>query len=171
MSSYSASRLAGKVAIVTGASAGIGEAIAKSLAAAGAKVVISGRDKKRLEAVKDAIEVAGGSASIHVGDVRGEAVHQELVQLALSQYGALHIAVNNAGVYSFAPLSSTTSQQVDDMVDVNVKGVIYALKHQLPAIAQHSSSTDWGSIINISTGGTKPRLDHGRHGRTSLLGD
>jgi 3-oxoacyl-[acyl-carrier protein] reductase len=149
------STLAGKVAIVTGASAGIGEAVAKSFAAAGAKVVISGRDEKRLRAVKAAIEAAGGSAAVYVGDIRGEAANAALVQLAMSEYGALHIAVNNAGVYSFGPLSETSSQQVDDMVDVNIKGVVYALKHQLPAIAAHSSSADWGSVINLSTGGTK----------------
>lgn len=148
--------LAGKVAIVTGASAGIGEAIAKTLAAAGARVVINGRNKERLETVKSAIESAGGSAAIHIGDVRNESTHQQLVQLAVSQYGAVHIAVNNAGVYSFAPLSDTTTDQVDDMVDVNFKGIVYALKHQLPAIGQHSSGSDWGSVVNLTTSGTKP---------------
>ena len=149
------STLAGKVAIVTGASSGIGQVIAQELAAAGAKVVLNGRDRKRLEAVKQSITEAGGQAAIHVGDVRQEATHKELVELAVATYGALHIAVNNAGIYQFTPLADVTGAQVDDQVDVNIKGVIYGLKHQLPTIGRSSSADSWGSVINISTGATK----------------
>ena len=149
------STLAGKVAIVTGASSGIGEVIAQQLAANGAKVVLNGRDRKRLDAVSHSITAAGGQSCIHVGDVRLDSTHAELVKLAIDTYGALHIAVNNAALYQFGPLADVTSKQVDDMVDVNVKGVIYGLKHQLPAIGKYSSADSWGSVINISTGGTK----------------
>ena len=156
--------LADKVAIVTGASSGIGEVIAQQLAAAGAKVVLNGRDRQRLEAVKKTITAAGGQATVHVGDVRLEATHKELVKLAVDTYGALHIAVNNAGVYQFGPLADVTAAVVDDMVDVNVKGVIYGLKHQLPAIGKFSSERSWGSIVNIGTGGTKVSSANGQGG-------
>ena len=67
----------------------------------------------------------------------------------------IHIAVNNVGIYHFGPLEKVTSSQVNDMVDVNIKGTIYALKHQLPAIGRYSTAADWGSIVNISAGSTK----------------
>lgn len=149
------SSLAGKVAIVTGASSGIGEAIARQLATAGAAVVVNGRDRQRLQAVAQSITAAGGRATVHVGDVKEEATHSELVQLAVDTYGALHIAVNNAGVYQYSPLAELTAAQVDAMVDINVKGVLYALKHQLPAIGHFSSAASWGSVVNISSSGTK----------------
>ena len=154
--SMSASQLlAGKVAIVTGASSGIGEAVARALGAAGAKIVINGRNRSRLERVKQSIVSDRGLATYHVGDVRFEATHRELVQKAIDEFGALHIVVNNVGVYHFGPLEKITSSQLDDMVDVNIKGTFYALKHQLPAIGRYSTAADWGSIVNISAGSTK----------------
>ena len=143
------------MAIVTGASAGIGESIARHLAANGATVIVNGRDRQRLESVTNDIIKNGGQATLHIGDVRLEATHKELVELAVNTYGALHIAVNNAGVYQLGKLEDVTGKQVDDMVDINVKGVIYATKHQLPIIGKYSSASDWGSIINVSSSGTK----------------
>lgn len=145
----------GKVAIVTGASAGIGESIAVTLASQGAKVVISGRDVDRLRAVQHKIVELGGEVTIYVGDTRHESTHKELVALAISTYGALHIAINNAGVYQFKSLLDIDGELIDNMIDINLKGLLFALKYQIPAIGRYSSAADWGHIINISTSGTK----------------
>ena len=155
MSAPSTSSLKGKVAIVTGASNGIGAGIAKALAAAGVKVVINGRDSSRLEHIKADIVKAGGAATSHVGDVRHEAVHKELVELAISSYGALHFAINNAGIGHFGGIETTPGNVVDDVLDINVKSVLFGLKHQLPAIGRFSSEDDWGRIINVSSAAAK----------------
>ena len=145
----------GKVAIITGASSGIGEAIAKALASAGAKVVINGRDTARLNAVQADITKAGGVAITHIGDVRYEKTHQELVDLAVRTYGALHFAINNAGMAHFVPLEKMTGEQIDDIIDINVKSTLYGMKHQIPTIGRFTSADDWGRIINMSSSASK----------------
>jgi len=148
----------GKVALITGASSGIGESIAKALAAGGAKVVINGRDEGRLTAVQADITKAGGTASIHIGDVRHEKTHQELVELAVKEYGALHIAINNAGMAHFEPLVKMSGEHIDDVVDINLKSTLYGMKHQINTIGQFTTAEEWGHIINISSSASKVSL-------------
>jgi len=142
-----------KVALITGASSGIGAATARIFANAGAKLVLHGRDSAKLKNVIDSIkrsvpdsEVVGLS-----GDIALESVNKNLVDLALTTYGALHIAFNNAGTFQPAGLQDVTEELVDSLYNTNVKGVIFGIKHQLPAIARSSCNTNWGVIINNSS--------------------
>lgn len=143
----SARKLAGKVAVVTGASKGIGAAIAKHLAAAGASVVVNySSSKADGEKVVGAITAAGGKAAAVHANVSQPADIERLFQETEATFGKLDILVNNAGVFDFAPLEQITVEHFRRMFDINVLGVILAtqeaLKHFNPA---------GGSIINTSS--------------------
>ena len=106
--------LAGRVALITGASSGIGEATAHVFAGAGAKLVLNGRDAKKLDAVVAAIKQHTPSAQIvtQIGSVDKEETHVQLVTLAINRFGALHVAFNNAGVFTFVDLKGSTAANV-----------------------------------------------------------
>lgn len=143
------SRLAGKVAIVTGASKGIGAAIAKALAADGAKVVVNyATSKSGADAVVQAIADAGGQAVATQGDVSNSAHAKRLVDTAIATYGKLDILVNNSGVYEFGALNEVTETQFRRMFDINVLGLL------LMTQAASAQLGEGGSIINIGSGVT-----------------
>jgi len=143
------SKLANKVAIVTGASKGIGAAIAKALAADGASVVVNyASSKTGAEGVVQAITDAGGKAVAVQGDVSKAKEAQAIVDAAMQAYGHLNILVNNSGVYEFAPLEAITDAQFHKMFDVNVLGLL----HMTQAVAPYLDKG--GSIINIGSGVT-----------------
>jgi 3-oxoacyl-[acyl-carrier protein] reductase len=131
------SRLAGKVAVVTGASKGIGAAIAKALAADGAKVVVNyATSKSGADAVVQAITEAGGEALATQGDVSQSADAKRLVETAIATYGKLDILINNSGVYEFGALDEVTETQFRRMFDINVLGLLLmtqAASAQLPS--------------------------------------
>lgn len=141
-------RLDGKVAIVTGASRGIGEAIARSYAALGAKVVVVARKPEGVQAVVDAIHAAGGAAiglPSHLG--RPEDV-QALVPQVLDAFGRIDILVNNAATNpTFGPTLYTEVSVFDKIMDVNVKGPFLLANAVQPIMAEQKS----GSIINMSS--------------------
>src|ERR1700710_2087134 len=119
------SKLNGKVAIVTGASKGIGAAIAKSLAAEGASVVVNyASSKAGADKVVDAITAAGGKAVAVGGDVSKAQEAQGIVDAAIKNYGRLDILVNNSGVYDFAPLEGITEESFHKHFNINVLGVL-----------------------------------------------
>jgi NAD(P)-dependent dehydrogenase (short-subunit alcohol dehydrogenase family) len=127
--------LRGKVAIVTGASSGIGAAIARLFAAKGAKVVVGARRRDRLEALAGEIAAKGGVAQPLAGDIADESYAQALVDTARAAFGGLDIAVNNAG--TLGPMSATeeiTRAQWDATMAVNLTGAFLAAKHQIPAM-------------------------------------
>ncbi|MGU7769441.1 glucose 1-dehydrogenase [Burkholderia sp. MR1-5-21] len=140
------SKLAGKVAVVTGGSKGIGAAIAKALAAEGASVVVNyASSKAGAEAVVSAIAAAGGNAVAVGGDVSKAADAQRIVETAVETYGRLDILVNNSGVYEFAPIEAITEEHFRRQFDTNVLGVLLTTQ----AAVKHLG--EGASIINISS--------------------
>ena len=141
------SKLTGKVAIVTGASKGIGAAIAKQLAADGASVVVNySSDKTGAETTVAEITKAGGKAIAVGASVAEAAGIESLFAAAKKAYGTVDILVNNAGVYRFAPLEAVTTEDFDWMFNINVKGLLLASK---AAAAQFPAGG--GNIINIGS--------------------
>jgi 3-oxoacyl-[acyl-carrier protein] reductase len=143
------SKLSGKVAVVTGASKGIGAAIAKTLAANGAAVVVNyASSKAGADQVVDAIKAQGGKAVAVQGDVSKAADAKAIIEAAVGNYGRLDILVNNSGVYEFGPLEAVTETQFHKMFDINVLGLLLVTQ----AASAHLG--EGGSIINISSGVT-----------------
>jgi len=140
-------RLTGKVAVVTGASKGIGAGIAKALAAEGAAVVVNyASSKAGADKVVDAITAAGGKAVAVGGDVSKAAEAQGIIDAAIKNYGRLDILVNNSGVYEFAPLEAVTEENFHKTFNINVLGAILVTQ----AAVKHLG--EGGSIINIGSG-------------------
>jgi 3-oxoacyl-[acyl-carrier protein] reductase len=146
------SKLKGKVALVTGASKGIGAAIAKSLAAEGASVVVNyASSKAGAEAVVAEITKAGGKAVAVGGDVSKAADAQALVDAAVKQFGRLDILVNNSGVYEFAPLEEITEAHFDKQFNVNVRGLLLTTKAAAKHLGEGSSIINIGSLVTRLT--------------------
>jgi len=128
------SKLKGKVALVTGASKGIGAAIAKSLAAEGAAVVVNyASSKSGADATVADIVAAGGKAIAVRGDVSKAGDAQALVDATIKQFGRLDILVNNSGVYAFAPIESVTEEDFHRQFNVNVLGLLLTTKAAGPS--------------------------------------
>jgi 3-oxoacyl-[acyl-carrier protein] reductase len=140
-------KLNGKVAVVTGASKGIGAGIAKQLAAEGAAVVVNyASSKSDADKVVDEIAKAGGKAVAVQASVAKKADVEKLFTAAEKAFGKIDILINNAGVYEFAPIEEVTEQQFHRMFDTNVLGIILATQEAL----KHFNANG-GSIINISS--------------------
>ena len=143
----SANKLAGKVAVVTGASKGIGAAIAKALAAEGAAVAVNySSSKADADKVVGAIAASGGKAIAVQANVSKKADIERLFAETKSKFGRLDILVNNAGVYEFAPLESITEEHFHKQFDLNVLGLILASQS-----AAKLFDSAGGSIVNISS--------------------
>jgi len=141
------SKLTGKVAIVTGASKGIGAAIAKSLAADGASVVVNyASSKTGADKVVAAITAAGGKAVAVGGDVSKAAEAKGIIDAAIKNYGRIDILVNNSGVYEFAPIEAVTEESFHKMFNINVLGVLLTTQAAVKYLKEGAS------IINIGSG-------------------
>ena len=142
-----AGKLEGKVAIITGASSGIGEATAISLAAEGAKVVIAARRGERLEAVAKHITDNGGKALSVIADITDEVQVKKLVQTANAEFGRVDILVNNAGISFPGRIENADPSNWRKMIDINVLALMYTTHTVLPIFKAQKS----GHIVNISS--------------------
>ena len=137
-----------KVVLITGATSGIGRTTALAFAAAGAKVVLSGRRQAEGESVLTEIKAAGGTATFVRTDVTDEAQVAALVDLTVKTYGRLDVAFNNAGTEGeLSPVTAMTAANYRQTFDINVLGTLLAIKHQIPAMLKSGG----GSIINVSS--------------------
>ena len=142
----------GKVVVITGASSGIGEATALMLAERGAKVVLGATGSNRLKAVADRIVEAGGEATHAKTDVRRRDEVTNLINLACERYGQLDVLVNNAGIGPISPLDDLRVSEWEDMIDINIKGVLYGIAAALPIFRKQG----FGHFVNTaSTAGHK----------------
>ena len=136
-----------KVVVVTGASSGIGEAIARELAAQGARVMLGARRTDRLEAIARELTAAGGTVLTHAVDVTSRADVQALADAARAAWGRVDVMVNNAGIMPLSLMASLKVEEWDRMIDVNIKGVLYGIAAVLPEMTARRS----GQIINIAS--------------------
>lgn len=141
------SEINGKVVIITGASSGLGEATAHRLARSGAKLVLGARREERLVALRDAIVEQGGEAIYRVTDVTDRAQFQALADAAKEAYGRIDVLVNNAGLMPLSPLDQLKVDEWEQMIDVNIKGVLYGIAAVLPTMREQHA----GHIINLSS--------------------
>lgn len=145
--------LTGRVALVTGASAGIGKETARTLARAGAAVAVTARRQDRLDALVDEIEAGGGRAVAFAADVASLDQVRSVVDSTLERLGAIDILINNAGIMRVAPITENRVEDWTRMVDVNVKGVLHYLSATLPHMLERES----GHLVTVgSLAGRRP---------------
>lgn len=139
--------MASKVVAITGASSGIGEATAIHLAARGAQVVLGARGEDRLSGLTDRITSAGGEAVFARTDVTKRADLTRLVALARKRFGRLDVLISNAGAMPIGPIDDLAVEDWDQMIDVNIKGVLYGVAAALPVFRDQGT----GHFINIAS--------------------
>jgi NAD(P)-dependent dehydrogenase (short-subunit alcohol dehydrogenase family) len=131
----------GKVVVITGASSGIGEATALLLAERGAKVVLGARGSDRLKALADRIAASGGEVAYIQTDVKRREDLSNLVGLAIERYGKLDVLINNAGVAPISLLDELRVEDWEEMIDINLKGVLYGIAAALPIFRRQGFGT------------------------------
>jgi NADP-dependent 3-hydroxy acid dehydrogenase YdfG len=134
-----------KVVAITGASSGIGQAIAIDLARKGFKMVLGARNQEQLQIIVNEIEAFGGEAVFSKTDVRNKLDLVQLVEAAVKHYGRLDVIVNNAGVTELSRIDELDVEGWENMIDVNLKGVLYGMAAAIPVFKQQNQ----GHIINI----------------------
>jgi short-subunit dehydrogenase len=142
-----AGKLSGKVAVITGASAGIGLASARALASEGASLVITARRQERLEALAEELRALGVAVAVVVGDAAEEETARRTVEAAVGGFGRLDILINNVGVGNYKPLVETSAADYDEMMDSNVRSTFLFTRHAAPQMVAQGS----GTILMISS--------------------
>lgn len=137
----------GKIVLITGASSGIGEGIARELAAAGAHVLLGARRTDRLEQIAGEIRDKGGIVEVRPLDVTDSAAMSAFARAALDLWGRIDVLINNAGIMPLSPLSAGKMDEWARMVDVNIKGVLWGIGAVLPVMERQQA----GQIINIGS--------------------
>ncbi|KAB8125835.1 SDR family oxidoreductase [Gracilibacillus oryzae] len=141
------SNIAGKVVVITGASSGIGEATSRLLAQNGAHVVLGARRIDRLEAITSAIHADGGTAEFMQLDVTKREQVEEIVNFAREKFGHVDVIVNNAGIMPLSKLEALKVNEWDQMIDVNIRGVLHGIAAGLPVMKEQG----FGQFINIAS--------------------
>lgn len=141
------SNIQGKVVLITGASSGIGEAAARLIAAKGAHVVLGARRIERLQTLAADIEAQGGSARFRALDVTDALDMQAFADFATHAFGKIDVIINNAGIMPLSPLAALKIAEWNQMLDVNVRGVLHGIAAVLPSM----QAQGYGQIINISS--------------------
>ncbi len=137
----------GKVVVITGASSGLGEATARLLSAQGASVALGARRVERIQALADELTASGGKALAVATDVTDRDQVKALVDAAVQTYGRIDVLINNAGLMPHSPLERLKIDDWNQMIDVNIKGVLYGIAAALPYMQQQKA----GHIINVSS--------------------
>lgn len=137
----------GKVVVITGASSGLGEATARLLASEGATVVLAARREDRIKALADELNRQNGKALAISTDVTDREQVKKLVDKAVEVYGKIDVMLNNAGLMPLAPLEELKTDEWDQMIDVNLKGVLNGIAAALPHMKRQKS----GHFINVSS--------------------
>lgn len=166
-----AERLDGTVALVTGASSGIGEAAAKSLAEQGAAVAVAARRKDRLDALVKEIEGSGGKALAIEADVIEQKQAIDAVEKTVSELGRLDTVFNNAGVMLNGPIENAPTEEWDRMVDLNIKGLLYVAHAALPHLlkAAEDEPRRVADLVNTSSvAGRRARVGSGVYNLTKF---
>lgn len=146
------SKLKGKVAVVTGASKGIGAAIARGLAAEGAAVVVNyASSRSGADSVVAEITKAGGKAIAVRGDVSKADEARGIIDAAVRQFGRLDVLVNNSGVYEFAPIEAVTEEQFHRIFNINVLGLLLTTQAAIPHLGEGASIINIGSAVTRIT--------------------
>jgi len=146
-------QLEGSVALVTGASSGIGAATAESLAGLGAKVALAARRADRLEDLAGRIRDAGGTALVLETDVTGREAAEQAVARTVEELGGLDIVINNAGVMLLGPMADAPIEEWERMIELNVMGAMYVAKAALPHLldAAENGQRNVADLVNISS--------------------
>jgi NADP-dependent 3-hydroxy acid dehydrogenase YdfG len=139
--------LANKVVVITGASSGLGEAAARHLSAQGATVVLGARRGDRIAVLADELNADGRRAIALTMDVTNSGQVQKLADTAVSEFGRIDVMVNNAGIAPLSPLERLNIAEWDQMIDVNIKGVLYGIAAALPHMIRQKE----GQIVNVSS--------------------
>lgn len=140
-------RLEGKVAVITGASAGIGRACALALAREGAKLVITARRQERLDELAARAKELGTQAAVVVGDAREEDTARRTIATSLDTFGAVDILINNAGVGNYKNLVDTSPEEYDELMNANMRSTFLFSRHAAPAMIERRQ----GLILMISS--------------------
>jgi 3-oxoacyl-[acyl-carrier protein] reductase len=140
-------KLTGKVALITGASAGIGQACARALAQEGAHLVLTARRQERLDQLKREAEKAGTEAISVIGDAREESTAIKTVEAATQAFGRIDILINNTGVGNYKNLIDTSAEEYDDLMDTNVRSMFLFTRHTVPVMLKQKQ----GTILMISS--------------------
>ncbi|PXX92455.1 oxidoreductase [Marinobacter vulgaris] len=136
-----------KVVIITGASSGLGEATARRLAGRGAKLVLGARREDRLKALTEELKAQGAEVTWQTTDVTERKQVEALAAVAKDTFGRIDVLINNAGLMPLAPLDALKVDEWEQMVDVNIKGVMYGIAAVLPTMREQHS----GHVINLSS--------------------
>ncbi|WP_291081004.1 SDR family NAD(P)-dependent oxidoreductase [Dietzia sp. UBA5065] len=145
-------RMDGRVAVITGASSGLGAGFARALSSAGATVVLAARRRERLEALADELCAAGGRASTVACDVADPEACAAMTRAAMEAHGRIDVLVNNAGIGTAVPALKETPEQFRSVVDVNLNGAFWAAKECAAVMGPGSSIVNVASVLGLTAG-------------------